>query len=44
MAIIDKVNSLLTEPAMRTMNAAVALDKQDPGRVAEGFLRANKLT
>jgi glycine betaine/choline ABC-type transport system substrate-binding protein len=44
MAIINKVNSLLTEPAMRTMNAAVALDKQDPGRVAEGFLRANKLT
>jgi osmoprotectant transport system substrate-binding protein len=43
-AIINKVNSLLTEPAMRTMNAAVALDKQDPGQVADGFLKANKLT
>jgi osmoprotectant transport system substrate-binding protein len=43
MAIVNKVNSLLTEPAMRTMNAAVALDKQDPGQVAEGFLKANKL-
>jgi len=44
MAIVNKVNSLLTEPAMRTMNAAVALDKQDAGQVAEGFLKANKLT
>jgi osmoprotectant transport system substrate-binding protein len=44
MAIIDKVNALLTEPAMRTMNAAVALDKQDAGQVADGFLKANKLT
>jgi osmoprotectant transport system substrate-binding protein len=44
MAIVNKVNSLLTEPAMRTMNAAVALDKQDAGQVAEGFLKANRLT
>jgi osmoprotectant transport system substrate-binding protein len=44
MAIINKVNALLTEPAMRTMNAAVALDKKDPGEVADGFLKANKLT
>jgi osmoprotectant transport system substrate-binding protein len=44
MAIINKVNSLLTEPAMRSMNAAVALDKKDPAAVAGQFLEANGLT
>ena len=44
MSIINKVNALLSEPAMRTMNAAVALDKKDPGEVADEFLKANKLT
>jgi osmoprotectant transport system substrate-binding protein len=44
MAIINKVNSLLTEPAMRTMNAAVALDKKSPKAVAGQFLKANGLT
>ena len=41
MAIINKVNSLLTEPAMRSMNAAVALDKKSPKAVAAAFLKAN---
>ena len=44
MAIINKVNSLLTEPAMRAMNSAVAIDKKDPAVVAAAFLKANKLT
>jgi osmoprotectant transport system substrate-binding protein len=44
MAIINKVNSLLTEPAMRTMNAAVALDKKSPKAVAGQFLKANGVT
>jgi osmoprotectant transport system substrate-binding protein len=43
MAIINKVNSLLTAPAMRTMNAAVALDKKSPKDVAGQFLKANGL-
>jgi glycine betaine/choline ABC-type transport system substrate-binding protein len=43
MAIINKVNSLLTEPAMRSMNAAVALDKKAPKAVAGQFLKANGL-
>ena len=41
MAVINKVNSLLTEPAMRSMNAAVALDKKSPASVAGQFLKAN---
>jgi glycine betaine/choline ABC-type transport system substrate-binding protein len=28
---------------MQTMNAAVDLDKQDPGEVAKSFLQANNL-
>jgi osmoprotectant transport system substrate-binding protein len=43
MAIINKVNALLTEPAMRSMNAAVAINKKDPGAVAGAFLKANGL-
>jgi osmoprotectant transport system substrate-binding protein len=41
MGIINKVNSLLTDDAMRSMNAAVALDKKDPKDVAGAFLKAN---
>ena len=44
MAIINKVNSLLTEPAMRAMNSAVDIDKKEPADVAAAFLKANKLT
>jgi osmoprotectant transport system substrate-binding protein len=43
MAVIDKVNSLLTEPAMRSMNSAVDIDKKDPADVASAFLSANHL-
>jgi osmoprotectant transport system substrate-binding protein len=40
---IDKVSSLLTLPAIRKMNAAVALDQQNPATVAHEFLAANGL-
>ena len=43
MAVVDKVNSLLTEPAMRSMNSAVDIDKKDPADVASAFLSANHL-
>jgi osmoprotectant transport system substrate-binding protein len=43
MAIINKVNSLLTDQAMRSMNSAVGIDKKDPGAVAGAFLKANGL-
>ncbi len=40
---IDKVSALLTLPAIRKMNAAVALDQQSPTAVAHQFLAANGL-
>jgi len=40
-AVITSVNKLLTNPAMQSMNAAVALDKKDPAVVAKQFLQAN---
>src|ERR671932_2527164 len=43
MAVINKVNSLLTEPAMQSMNKAVLIDKKDPRDVASAFLSANHL-
>ena len=43
MALINKVNSLLTTPAMIAMNKAVAIDKQSPAAVATQFLKANGL-
>jgi osmoprotectant transport system substrate-binding protein len=43
MAIINKLNTLLTEPAIRSMNKAVLTDKRDPAEVAKAFLQANKL-
>jgi osmoprotectant transport system substrate-binding protein len=43
MKVIDSVNELLTEEAMRTMNSAVDIDKKDPGDVAKQFLEANGL-
>lgn len=43
MALIDSVNALLTEEAMRSMNSAVDIDKKDPGAVAQEFLEANGL-
>jgi osmoprotectant transport system substrate-binding protein len=43
MSIINKVNSLLTVPAITAMNKAVAIDKQPPATVAAAFLKANHL-
>ena len=43
MDVVNSVNKLLTNDAMQTMNAAVDLDKQDPGEVAKSFLQANNL-
>ncbi len=40
---LNKVSSLLTLPAIRKMNAAVALDQQSPQVVAKEFLKANGL-
>jgi osmoprotectant transport system substrate-binding protein len=43
MDIVNSVNKLLTEPAMRAMNDAVLTDKKDPADVAKAFLEANQL-
>jgi osmoprotectant transport system substrate-binding protein len=43
MGVIDSVNKLLTEKAMRSMNSAVDLDKKQPSDVAAAFLQANGL-
>ena len=43
MDVINSVNSLLTEEAMTSMNAAVDLDKKKPADVAKAFLEANQL-
>ena len=43
MAVIDKLNTLLTEPAIRSMNKAVLTDKREPAEVAKAFLQANKV-
>ena len=40
---LNAVSALLTIPAIQKMNAAVALDKQDPATVAHQFLVANHL-
>jgi osmoprotectant transport system substrate-binding protein len=40
---INAVSSKLTLPAIQSMNAAVALDKQAPAAVASAFLKANPL-
>jgi osmoprotectant transport system substrate-binding protein len=44
MATVDKVNSLLTAPAIQAMNKAVLTDKKDPATVAAQFLKANGLS
>jgi osmoprotectant transport system substrate-binding protein len=43
MDVINSVNTLLTEEAMTSMNAAVDLDKKKPADVAQQFLQANEL-
>jgi osmoprotectant transport system substrate-binding protein len=40
---MNAVSSKLTLEAIRKMNAAVSLDKQDPAKIADQFLRANAL-
>ncbi len=42
-ATINAVSALLTTPVMRQLNAAVALDHQDPTTVAKQFLIAHHL-
>jgi osmoprotectant transport system substrate-binding protein len=44
MAVINKVNSLLTAPAIQSMNKAVLVDKKEAADVAAQFLKANGLT
>ena len=41
LAVVDRVNKLLTEPAIIAMNKAVAIDKQPAAAVAAAFLKAN---
>jgi len=41
---VNAVSAKLTLPAIRSMNAAAALQKQDPAKVAAAFLKANGLT
>jgi osmoprotectant transport system substrate-binding protein len=43
LTVVNKVNKLLTTPAIIAMNKAVGLDKQQPGPVAASFLKANGL-
>jgi osmoprotectant transport system substrate-binding protein len=40
---LNRVSRLLTLKAMIAMNKAVAVDKRSPARVADAFLKANKL-
>jgi osmoprotectant transport system substrate-binding protein len=42
-ATINKVSALLTTPVIRQLNAAVALQHQDPAKVAKQFLQAHHL-
>lgn len=42
-ATIDKVSALLTTSVIRQLNAAVALNHQDPTKVAKQFLEAHNL-
>jgi len=44
MDVVNKVNTLLTAEAMRSMNSAVDIDKKDPAEVSKAFLEANKMT
>ena len=43
MSTVNKVNALLTTPAIIAMNKAVAIDHQQPSTVAAAFLKANNL-
>jgi osmoprotectant transport system substrate-binding protein len=41
LTVVDRVNKLLTEPAMISMNKAVAFDKPPAAAVAAAFLKSN---
>jgi osmoprotectant transport system substrate-binding protein len=41
MAVVDRVNKLLTEPAIIAMNKAVVIDKEPAAGVAATFLKTN---
>jgi osmoprotectant transport system substrate-binding protein len=41
LAVVDRVNKLLTEPAIIAMNKAVAIDHEPAAAVAASFLKAN---
>jgi osmoprotectant transport system substrate-binding protein len=43
LATLNAVSRLLTLKAMIAMNKAVAIDKRSPAKVADAFLKANKL-
>jgi osmoprotectant transport system substrate-binding protein len=43
MSTVNKVNALLTTPAIIAMNKAVAIDHHQPAAVAAAFLKANGL-
>ena len=43
LSTLNSVSKLLTLKAMITMNRAVAVSKQSPAKVADAFLKANKL-
>jgi len=43
LSIINRVNALLTTPAIIAMNKAVAIDKQQPQDIARTFLSANHI-
>jgi osmoprotectant transport system substrate-binding protein len=43
LTVVNKVNKLLTTPAIIAMNKAAAIDKQQPATVAAAFLKANNL-
>ena len=43
LSTLNSVSKLLTLKAMIAMNKAVAVSKQSPAKVADAFLKANKL-
>jgi len=44
MSTVNKINALLTTPAIIAMNKAVAIDHQQPATVAAAFLKANNVS
>jgi osmoprotectant transport system substrate-binding protein len=44
LSTVDRINKLLTTPAIIAMNKAVAIDHQQPAAVASAFLKANHVS